>query len=68
MRLPEGDSKEKPPHLVALAAAEEPERRPSKREHDVADVLALLEEHPETASPALRDRLHRIRTSILGGA
>ena len=29
---------------------------------------ALLEEHPEMASSALRDRLHRIRTGILGGA
>ena len=41
-------------------------RRPSKREHDVADVPALLEEHAELASSALRDRLHRIRTGILG--
>ena len=56
--------------LVALklSAAEEPERRPSKRVHDIADVLALLEEHPEIDSPALRDRLHRIRTGILGFA
>ena len=52
---------------LKLAAAEEPQRRPSKREHDVADVLALLESHPELASSALRDRLHRIRTGILGG-
>ena len=52
---------------LKLAAAEEPQRRPSKRAHDVADVLALLEEHPEMASPALRDRLLRIRAGILGG-
>ena len=53
---------------LKLAAAEETQRRPSKREHDVADVLALIEEHPEADSPALRNRLHRIRTVILGGA
>ena len=35
--------------VLKLAAAGEPARRPSKREHDVADVLALLEEHPELA-------------------
>ena len=55
-------------NTLKLAAAEEPQRRPSKREHDVADVLALLEEHPEMASSALRDRLQRIRTGILGDA
>lgn len=48
-----------------LAAAEEPRRRPSKREHDVADVLALLENHPEVASPALLDRLQKVRTRLL---
>ena len=50
---------------LKLRAAEEPERRPSKRVRDVADVLALLEEHPETDSPALRTRLHRVRTILL---
>ena len=56
-------------NLIALklAAAEEPQRRPSKRAHDVADVLALLEEHPEIDSSAFRDRLHRVRATILGG-
>ncbi len=56
-------------NLIALKlrAAEETERRPSKRMHDVADVLALLEEHPETGSPELRDRLDRIRTILPGG-
>ena len=55
-------------NLIALklAAAEEPQRRPSKRAHDVADVLALLEEHPEIDSSAFRDRLHRVRATILG--
>jgi len=57
-------------NLIALKllAAEEPERRPSKRVHDVADVLALLEEHPAADSPALRARLHRLRTSLLDDA
>ena len=51
--------------VLKLAAAEEPKRRPSKREHDVADVLALLEEHPDAGSPALRERLQRVRTRLL---
>ncbi len=50
---------------LKLAAAEEPTLRPSKREHDVGDVLALLEEHPEVQSPALLARLKRIRTRLL---
>ena len=33
--------------VLKLLAAAETKRRPSKREHDVADVLALLEDHPE---------------------
>ena len=33
--------------LLKLAAAEDPGRRASKREHDVGDVLALLEEQPQ---------------------
>ena len=53
---------------LKLTAAEETKRRPSKKEHDVADVLALLEEHPELGSPALRDRLRRIRTALLDDA
>lgn len=53
--------------LIALKlfAAEEPKRRPSKREHDVADVLALLEEHPELKSPQLMTRLQSVRTRLL---
>ena len=51
--------------VLKLLADEEPKRRPSKREHDVADVLALLEEHPDTDSPALRERLQRVRTRLL---
>ena len=53
--------------LIALKlfAAEEPKRRPSKREHDVGDVLALLEEHPEVETPELLARLQRVRTQLL---
>jgi hypothetical protein len=51
--------------VLKLAAAEEPKRRPSKREHDVADVLALLENHPEVGSATLLDRLQKIRAGLL---
>ena len=51
--------------VLKLAAAEDPTRRPSKREHDVADVLALLEEHPDAASPAVRERLRLVRTRLV---
>lgn len=54
--------------VLKLAAAEEPKRRPSKREHDVADVLALMEEHPESRAPALLERLLRVRTRLLTAA
>ena len=51
--------------VLKLAAAEEPKRRPSKREHDVADVLALLEEHPEVKSAELMTRLQGVRMRLL---
>jgi predicted nucleotidyltransferase len=51
--------------VLKLAAAAEPTRRPSKREHDVADVLALIEEHPEVKSAALVARVQRVRTQLL---
>jgi hypothetical protein len=50
---------------LKLVAAEELKRRPSKREHDVADVLALLEEHPEIKSPELMTRVQSVRTRLL---
>ncbi len=50
--------------LLKLLAAESA-RRASKREHDVADVLALLEEHPEAKTPELVERLQRIRAQLL---
>ena len=51
--------------VLKLAAAEKPKSRPSKREHDVADVLALLESHPEVGSAALLDRLRKVRAALL---
>jgi hypothetical protein len=51
--------------VLKLAAAAEPKRRPSKREHDIGDVLALLEEHPELKSRQLLERLQQVRTRLL---
>ncbi|MEO8682158.1 MAG: nucleotidyl transferase AbiEii/AbiGii toxin family protein [Vicinamibacterales bacterium] len=51
--------------VLKLAAAVEPARRPSKRAHDVADVLALLEEHPELASAELIARVQDVRRGLL---
>lgn len=51
--------------VLKLAAAAEPQRRASKREHDLADVLALLEEHPQLRSPQLAARVREIRERIL---
>ncbi len=50
---------------LKLAAAGEPQRRASKREHDLADVLALLEEHPQLRTPQLAARVREIRDRIL---
>ena len=51
--------------VLKLAAAAEPKRRPSKREHDVADVLALLEAHPEAGSAELVARVQDVRQRLL---
>jgi hypothetical protein len=51
--------------VLKLAAAAEPMRRPSKRQHDLADVLALLEEHPEVETPELLAKLQSVRTQLL---
>ncbi len=51
--------------VLKLAAAAEPKRRPSKREHDVADVLALLEEHPHVRSVELIARVQDVRRQLL---
>jgi len=50
---------------LKLADAGEPQRRASKREHDLADVLALLEEHPQLRTPQLAARVREIRDRIL---
>lgn len=50
---------------LKLAAAAEPRRRPSKREHDLGDVLALLEEHPSLETPELLARIREVRTRLL---
>jgi hypothetical protein len=50
---------------LKLVAAEASDRRASKREHDVADVLALLEEHADAASPELIERVRQVRASLL---
>ena len=51
--------------VLKLLAAAETKRRPSKREHDVADVLALLEEHPAVRSETLTARVQGIRRQLL---
>jgi hypothetical protein len=55
------------PDLITLKliAADEPKRRPSKREHDIADILALLEEHPQLKTPELMRRVQSVRTRLL---
>lgn len=42
---------------LKISAAESMERRRSKRMQDVADVVKLLEEHPEIATDEIEDRL-----------
>jgi hypothetical protein len=51
--------------VLKLAAVEEPTRRRSKREHDLADISALLEAHPEVQSPELIRRVQGVRTMLL---
>ncbi len=50
--------------VLKRAAAGEPARRPSTREHDVADVPALLEEHPELASAEMVARVKDVRRGL----
>jgi hypothetical protein len=45
-------------------AAAEPRRRPSKRQHDLADVVALMEEYPELRTPKTLARLRDVRLSL----
>jgi hypothetical protein len=51
--------------VLRLAAAAESQRRPSKREHEVADVLALLEAHPSLRSAELGARIQDVRKRLL---
>jgi hypothetical protein len=52
--------------VLKLAAAEDPKRRPGERRRDLADILTLIEEHPDidSAIPGLAERLQRIRVDV----
>ncbi len=50
--------------VLKLAAAAEPRRRPSKRQHDLGDVVALMEEYPELRTPETLARLRDVRLSL----
>jgi Nucleotidyl transferase AbiEii toxin, Type IV TA system len=52
--------------FLKLLAAEEPQRRPSKRQHDIADVLGLIEEHPAIVTPDLVARITLVQRRMLG--
>jgi hypothetical protein len=51
--------------VLKLAAAAEPTRRPSKRQHDIADVIAIMEANPELQTPELLGRLRGIQQMLL---
>jgi len=50
--------------VLKLAAAAEPRRRSSKRQHDLADVVALMEEYPGLRTPETLTRLREVRRSL----
>ena len=52
--------------ILKLVAAEEPSRRSSMRQQDLADVTRLVEEHPEVskALPDIEQRIATIGTKI----
>ena len=50
--------------VLKLAAAAEPRRRPSKRQHDIADVVELMEEYLELRTPETLARLRDMRLSL----
>ncbi len=50
--------------VLKLAAAAEPRRRPSKRQHDLADVIALMEEYPGLRTPETLSRLRDVRGAL----
>jgi len=49
--------------VLKLAAAAEPRRRPSKRQNDLADVVALMEGYPDVRTPETLARLREVRLS-----
>lgn len=53
--------------LLKLEAIEEPKRRPSKRQHDIADVYRLLEDHPELerGMPDARERIGKVVAALV---
>ncbi|HKO92835.1 MAG TPA: hypothetical protein VJU61_16885, partial [Polyangiaceae bacterium] len=53
--------------VLKLAAAEEPQRRPSKRRQDLLDIITLAEEHPSAgmAVPQLQLRVERLSAQLL---
>mgnify|MGYP003340554927 CR=1 FL=1 len=51
--------------VLKLAAAAEPRRRSSKRQHDIGDVVALLEEHPELRTQETMARLREVRLGMI---
>ena len=51
--------------VLKLAAAEEPKRRPSKREHDIAGRPRVAQEHAELQSPEPLGRLKSVRLRLL---
>jgi len=50
--------------VLKLAAAAEPRRRPSKRQHDLADIVALMEEYPDLRTPETLARLRAVRLAL----
>jgi hypothetical protein len=50
--------------VLKLEAAAEPRRRPSKRQYDLADVVALMEEYPGLRTPETLARLRAVRHSL----
>jgi hypothetical protein len=50
--------------MLKLASAAEPRRRPSKRQHDLADVVALMEEYPDLRTSETLARLRDVRLSL----
>lgn len=50
--------------VLKLEAAAEPRRRPSKRQDDLADVVALMEQYPSLRTPETLARLREVRHSL----